>query len=394
MSRYRMVTGWIAVVGLALPGLALAQLSAIGGTVRSEYGELLPGVQVVASSDALGEGAGDEEGLGATRTAVTNERGVYSLNRLPPGWYTLTFALEGFSSVRLQEIRLSAGSARRVDIELEIATLAEQILTAGGETGPFRIEKCSDLLAPGIGVLYRPICRLGQAAYVFNTPPGLRYLEEEDLLFRVDPTSTALEAKEDVAALGLRGAVEALTGPWSRCMAAELVETTIDSKLRAVPINRPKLKIQPLIQKLDDPEQWEARDSDAQPVVRHMGLHPTDWRWRITGIRPGRTQLALRLYAVAVLGGEENLPDGTTVPISPPGKPKCADADSRWPDGSRRRVRTLQRRLAIEVSATQWVDTRLPPPLLWSLLLPPAGLALAWWRRRRGRPALASGEKD
>jgi hypothetical protein len=90
---------------------------------------------------------------------------------------------------------------------------------------------------------YRPICFLGQAGYAFNAPPGLNYLKEEHIHFRLDPTATALEAKEVVEGLGLRGAVEAGTERWSRCMEAELVETTIDSALRARPAERHRLKI-------------------------------------------------------------------------------------------------------------------------------------------------------
>ena len=225
---------------------------------------------------------------------------------------------------------------------------------------------------------YRPIRFLGKAAYAFNAPPGLRYRQPEDVIFRVDPTLTALELKEVVKATVsrdplLRGSVEAATGRWSRCMEAELVETTIDSRLRARPAREPKLRVRPLVPEPGPGGEvtWKPAAEGAS-LVRRMGLHPTDWRWRVEGVRPGRTQLVLRLYAVPVLKK------------SRPGSPECGDGLAAGPEGAER-VRTLQRRIAIEVAPAEWVDTRLPSPWLWSVLLPPAGLLLVWWRRRRGR---------
>lgn len=285
-------------------------------------------------------------------------------------------------------------SRLRAQAACRVAAAGLALLLGGCAGGAPEIEPSEDALRVELpGAESQPRANkdpfLGTAAYAFNAPPGLRYLEHTDVLFRVDPTKTALEAKQEVSDLvqgdpALRGSVEATTGPWSRCMEADLVETTIDSRIRArdlePPADRPRLRIQPLERDPDDRDgQWFEASSN-RPIVRRMGLHPTDWRWRIQGIRPGRTQLTLRLYAVTVAPGK-------------PGeaRPECGRRNAGDPD-SADRIRTFQRRLAIDVSSSEWVESELPPPWLWTLLLPLLALVRAWWRRRSGRPVLAPGE--
>ena len=75
---------------LALPTLVHGQgLGTIAGVAKDASGAVLPGVTVEAASPALIE---------KTRTAVTNESGQYTIVSLPPGAYSVTFALPGFST--------------------------------------------------------------------------------------------------------------------------------------------------------------------------------------------------------------------------------------------------------------------------------------------------------
>ena len=57
--------------------------------MKDQQGLAVPGVTVTATSPAL-QGA---------RTAVTDVQGLYTLNALPPGTYTLKFTLSGFGDV-------------------------------------------------------------------------------------------------------------------------------------------------------------------------------------------------------------------------------------------------------------------------------------------------------
>ena len=74
---------------LLLPAGAAAQTGSIAGQVADETGGVLPGVTVEATSPALIEGV---------RTAFTDGSGLYTLEALRPGTYTITFTLPGFST--------------------------------------------------------------------------------------------------------------------------------------------------------------------------------------------------------------------------------------------------------------------------------------------------------
>jgi hypothetical protein len=103
------------------PALALAQAS-IAGTARDTSGAALPGVTVEASSPALIE---------KVRTAVTDDRGVYRIVNLPPGTYSVTFALAGFNQVRRDGIELTGSFTAPIDIEMSVGGLTETVTVTG-----------------------------------------------------------------------------------------------------------------------------------------------------------------------------------------------------------------------------------------------------------------------
>src|SRR5689334_3080314 len=81
----------------AMPAAAAAQ-AVIAGTVKDSSGAVLPGVAVEAASPALIE---------KVRTAVTDGAGQYRIEDLRPGAYTVTFALQGFSTLKREGIELT-----------------------------------------------------------------------------------------------------------------------------------------------------------------------------------------------------------------------------------------------------------------------------------------------
>jgi hypothetical protein len=93
---------------------------AIYGTVTDSTGASLPDVTVVISSDALIGDKGRREGM-------TNAEGVYRFGALPPGDYTLAFTREGFRTVERNGIHVGIGFTARIDIELEIAAVRQQV---------------------------------------------------------------------------------------------------------------------------------------------------------------------------------------------------------------------------------------------------------------------------
>src|SRR5688572_22879080 len=106
-----------------LPSLAAAQ-GTLTGTVRDQSGSVLPGVTVEASSPALIE---------KVRSAVTDSAGQYRIPGLNPGTYTLTFRLQGFTTVRQEGIELSGTTTLTIPADMRVGTLAETI-TVTGET--------------------------------------------------------------------------------------------------------------------------------------------------------------------------------------------------------------------------------------------------------------------
>lgn len=104
----------------ALAAPAEAQ-STITGVVRDSSGGVMPGVNVEASSPALIEG---------TRSAVTDENGLYRLIDLRPGTYVVTFTLQGFNVVK-REVELSANFTATINTDLNVGALEESVTVTG-----------------------------------------------------------------------------------------------------------------------------------------------------------------------------------------------------------------------------------------------------------------------
>lgn len=102
----------LAAAVLISPAVALAQIgqtATLTGTVTDSSGGVLPGVTVIASSEAV---------LGGSRTAVTDENGVFRFPALPPGTYQVRVELSGFRTVT-QEARLQLGQTITLDAVLQ-----------------------------------------------------------------------------------------------------------------------------------------------------------------------------------------------------------------------------------------------------------------------------------
>ena len=118
--------GWIGalavLVAVLVPSVARAQDGTIAGVVRDVSGAVLPGVTVEASSPVLIE---------KVRSAVTDGTGQYSIVALPPGAYTLTFTLPGFSVVKQEGIQLTAAVTANINAELRVGALEETVTVTG-----------------------------------------------------------------------------------------------------------------------------------------------------------------------------------------------------------------------------------------------------------------------
>jgi Carboxypeptidase regulatory-like domain len=114
-------TSFIVAAGLLLaPDLAAAQSTADGavrGYVRDEQGAGVPGVTIVASSPTVG----------GTREAVSDAEGFYRLTNLPPGEYTISAELAGFSRFARPGVVVRAGINLVVDVSLKVGSLEETV---------------------------------------------------------------------------------------------------------------------------------------------------------------------------------------------------------------------------------------------------------------------------
>ena len=134
----RTVAALILMVGLVAPPGALAQGGdgSLRGTVKDEQGAAMPGVTVTATSPALI----------TPSVAVTDDAGNYRLINLPPGSYTITAELTGFSVYRREGIVLRAGSNFQIEeIVMRLGTLQETV-TVSGEAPMLEVSRPSNVL--------------------------------------------------------------------------------------------------------------------------------------------------------------------------------------------------------------------------------------------------------
>ncbi|HVB37808.1 MAG TPA: TonB-dependent receptor, partial [Vicinamibacterales bacterium] len=121
---------WIRRLGIALVALVLAapaaraqsQTGSITGVVSDTSGAVLPGVTVSVSGQSL---------IGGVHTAVTDAKGTYRFDRLPPGSYSVKFELQGFKTVDRTGINISALFVATVNVKLSVGNVSETLTVTG-----------------------------------------------------------------------------------------------------------------------------------------------------------------------------------------------------------------------------------------------------------------------
>src|SRR5688572_1385395 len=108
-----LVVGLVSAAAL-VPVAAQTGVATILGQVTDDGGGALPGVLVTVRSPALQV---------PEVSTVTDERGEYRITPLPIGTYSVEFALAGFQTVRLPDMRLTTGFIAKMDQILKIGQL-------------------------------------------------------------------------------------------------------------------------------------------------------------------------------------------------------------------------------------------------------------------------------
>jgi hypothetical protein len=99
------------------PASAQALYGSITGTVTDAQKAALPGVAVTATNT----------GTSLKTETVSDGEGTYTFRNLLPGTYDVSAVIEGFKTLQKTGFPVTAGQVIRVDLSLEIGTLAETV---------------------------------------------------------------------------------------------------------------------------------------------------------------------------------------------------------------------------------------------------------------------------
>lgn len=97
--------------------VAQYEQAALTGTIRDPQGRTIPAARLRV----------EQAETGLVRTTVSTSAGVYFLNALPLGTYTVTASHDGFREIRVEGIRLAVGQTRTVDATLPLGERTEDV---------------------------------------------------------------------------------------------------------------------------------------------------------------------------------------------------------------------------------------------------------------------------
>jgi outer membrane receptor protein involved in Fe transport len=146
----------------ATPALAQTVTGTLIGRVADATGGVLPGATVTIESRQL---------IGGVQSRTTGASGEYRFPALPPGTYTVTFDLTGFSASKRERVMLEAGSTLSLDAKLSPAQLAETV-TVEAES-PMVDVKSAQMHETAASELIENIPTGRTFVDVFNLMPGV-----------------------------------------------------------------------------------------------------------------------------------------------------------------------------------------------------------------------------
>ena len=110
----------VLLLALAWPIAAYAQAAqaSVAGVVKDPSGDVLPGVTVEVSGPSLIE---------KVRVGETDGRGFYRIIDLPGGTYAVTFTLQGFTTLKRENVQLEGSFAATINADLTVGAVNETI---------------------------------------------------------------------------------------------------------------------------------------------------------------------------------------------------------------------------------------------------------------------------
>ena len=101
------------------------------GNVTDPKGAAVPGAKVEVTNMGTGE----------TRTAMSDERGGYTLNDLQAGTYRLTVSLASFKTLLKDDIRIEINKLYRFDPQLEVGGVKETVVVTAGQEAALQTDR-------------------------------------------------------------------------------------------------------------------------------------------------------------------------------------------------------------------------------------------------------------
>jgi carboxypeptidase family protein len=162
IARFAIFIGFMLLAHLATAGQVTP--ASIIGRVTDESGAVLPGVTVTTTSPALQV---------PQLVTVTDEQGEYRLTPLPIGRYAVEYSLQGFQTLRQENVQLTVGFVAKLDKVMGVATIAETVTVSGASPVVDVVSTAvrTTLSAEALDVL--PTNRMGLKAF-FTQAPGVR----------------------------------------------------------------------------------------------------------------------------------------------------------------------------------------------------------------------------
>jgi hypothetical protein len=232
--RFKPLLIFAALTMMPLSGAATAgqQEATIYGLVTDESGALLPGVSVTVTGPALQV---------PSMTAVTGQDGEYRITPLPIGIYRVDYALQGFQTARQEDIRLTAGFAMKLDIRMNVGSLAETITVSGASPVVDVTQTSSSTVLTSETLELTPTARQGLNTLYAQVPGVRAMLDVGGSSLNQEPVVSSFGQAGGPTQAALEGVVTRFAAYWNYLSVEEAqistVGNTAEMETRGVQVN-------------------------------------------------------------------------------------------------------------------------------------------------------------